>query len=134
MKRLFLLLSVLLFIKVSAQEPSYDFKKFRENNLAKESFKKDPEKIQPLSKVMGRIVWSDPNGAFILPLDKSISMDSLNKIVGVMQKIRENQNMGPLVFTKPNGTRIYALPQDHMPCLVPDMSQFNMPVVDKGKK
>ena len=51
-----------------------------------------------------------------------------------MQKIRENQNMGPLVFTKPNGTRIYALPQDHMPCLVPDMSQFNMPVVDKGKK
>lgn len=56
MKRLFLLLSVLLFIKVSAQEPSYDFKKFRENNLAKESFKKDPEKIQPLSKVMGRIV------------------------------------------------------------------------------
>ena len=28
-----------------------------------------------------------------------------------------------------NGTKIYRLPQDNMPCLVPDMNQFNMPNV-----
>ena len=132
MKRLFFLLPVLFFIKVSAQEPYYDFKKFNENN--KDPFNKNPEKAQPLSKVMGKIVWSDPNGTYILPLDKSISIDSLQKIMNVMEKIRESQNMGTLVFTKPNGTRVYALPQDQMPSLVPDMSEFNMPVMDKGKK
>lgn len=26
-----------------------------------------------------------------------------------------------------NGTKVYALPQDNMPCLKPDMQQFNMP-------
>lgn len=134
MKRLFFLLPVLFFIKVSAQEPYHDFKKYRENNLQKDAFKKNPEKTQPLSKIIGRIAWSDPKGTYILPLDKSISIDSLRKIMEVMQKIRESQKMGTLVLTKPNGTRIYSLPQDQMPCLVPDMSQFNMPVVDKGKK
>ena len=42
--------------------------------------------------------------------------------------------MGTLVYTQPNDTRVYALPQDNMPCLVPDMSQFNMPVLGKGTK
>jgi hypothetical protein len=28
-----------------------------------------------------------------------------------------------------NGTKVYALPMDRMPCLVPDMNQFNMPNV-----
>ncbi len=33
-----------------------------------------------------------------------------------------------------NGDKVFLLPQDHMPCIVPDMSQyyFNMPVY-KGK-
>ena len=134
MKGLFFLLLVLFSIKVSAQEPYYDFKKFRENNLAKDSFKKQPGKTQPLSKVMGKIVWADPNGNFILPLDENMSIDSLQKIMGMIQKLRENQSMGTLVHTNPNGTRVFALPQDHMPCIVPDLSQFNMPVVDKGRK
>ena len=36
--------------------------------------------------------------------------------------------------TPGNGDNVYLLPQDHMPCIVPDMSQYNynMPV-DKGK-
>jgi hypothetical protein len=74
---------------------------------------------------MGKITWSDPNGTFILPLD------SLQTFMGVMQKLSEKQRMGTLVYTKPNGTRVYALPQDNMSCLVPDMSQFNMPVMGK---
>jgi len=129
MKKIFFLLPVLFFIKASAQEPYYDFKKFRENNLSKDSLRKYSEKNQPLDKVMGKITWVDPNGTFILPLDKSMSKDSLQTI---MQKINEKQRMGTLVYTQqPNGTKVYALLQDHMPCLVPDMSQFNMPVMGK---
>ena len=128
MKKIFFLLPVLFFIKASAQEPYYDFKKFRENNLSKDSLRKYSEKNQPLDKVMRKITWVDPNGTFILPLDKRMSKDSLQTI---MQKINEKQRMGTLVYTQPNGTKVYALLQDHMPCLVPDMSQFNMPVMGK---
>ena len=132
MKRLFFILPVLFFIKASAQEPYYDLKKFRGNNLSKDSLKKLSEKSQPLSKIMGRITFSQPNGTFILPLGKNLSKDSLQAIIEMMQKLSEKQHMGTLVYTKPNGTRVYALPQDNMPCLVPDMSQFNMPVLGKG--
>ena len=80
---------------------------------------------------MGKITWSDRNGTFILLLDKNMSIDSIQKI---MQKISEKQRWGTLVYTKQNGTRVYALPKDQMPCLVPDMSQFNMPVMSKEIK
>jgi hypothetical protein len=60
-----------------------------------------------------------------------MSIDSLHKI---LQKINEKQHMSTLVYTQPNGTRVYTLPQDQMPCLAPDMSQFNMPVKGKGIK
>ena len=32
-----------------------------------------------------------------------------------------------LSHTLPNGNKVYLLPTDNMPCVVPDMSQFNMP-------
>ena len=131
MKILFFLLPVLFFIKASAQEPYYDFKKCKENNLSKDSLKKHSGKTEPFSNVMGRITWSDPIGTFILPLDKNMSIDSMQKI---MQKISEKQRWGALVYTQPNGTRVYVLRQDQMPCLVPDMSQFNMPVMGKEIK
>ena len=124
MKRLFFLLPVLFYIKASAQEPYYDFKKFRENDLLKDSLKKHS----------GKITWSDPNGTFILPLSKNMSIDSLQTILKIMQKLREKQHMGTLDYTQPHGTRVYALPQDNMPCLVPDMSQFNMRVMGKETK
>ncbi|MES1226970.1 MAG: hypothetical protein ABUT20_66470, partial [Bacteroidota bacterium] len=28
----------------------------------------------------------------------------------------------------PNGNKVYALPEDNMPCIVPDLAQFNMPI------
>lgn len=31
-----------------------------------------------------------------------------------------------LLHTLPNGSKVYALPQDNMPCVVPDMSQYTM--------
>ena len=132
MKRLFFLLPVLFFIKASAQESYYDFKKFRENNLSNDPLKKYPGKKESLDKVMGRITWSYPNCTFILPLDKNLSIDSLQTLI--MQKISRKQHIGALVYAQPNGTRVYTLPQDQMPCLVPDMSQFNMPVKGKGIK
>ena len=132
MKRLFFVLPVLFFLKASAQEPNYNLKKFRENNLSKDSFKKPSGKTQPLSRVMGKITWSEANGTFILPLDKGMSLDSMQKTMELIQKLRKKQHMGTLVYTNPNGTRVYALSQDNMPCLVPDMSQFNMPVLGKG--
>ena len=134
MKRILFFLPVLFLIKASAQEPYYDFKKFRENDLLKDSSERHSGKIQPFSKVMGRIVWSDPNDTFILPLDKNMSIDSLEKYSGQIQLLQRSQSSAKLLFTKPDGTRVYALPQDNMPCLVPDLSQFNMPVMGKGIK
>jgi len=32
-----------------------------------------------------------------------------------------------LLQVLPNGNKIYSLPLDNMPCIVPDMSQFNTP-------
>jgi hypothetical protein len=83
---------------------------------------------------MGKITWSDANGTFILPLDKKMSIDSLQKTMVLMQKLRKMHHMGTLVYTQPDGTRVYSLPRDNMTCLVPDMSQFNMPVIGKGTK
>jgi hypothetical protein len=37
--------------------------------------------------------------------------------------------LGNLSHTLPNGSKVYSLPQDNMPCVVPDMSQFNDQVV-----
>jgi len=134
MKKLLFLLPVLFFINTSAQESYYDFKKFRENNPSKAPLKKHSEKTQPLGKGMGKITWSDPDGTFNLPLDKGMSIDSLQKTMELIQKLRKRHHMGTLIYTKPNGTRLFALPQDNMPCLVPDISQFNMPVLGKGTK
>jgi hypothetical protein len=35
----------------------------------------------------------------------------------------------PFAEVLSNGNKVYLLPQDNMPCIVPDMKQFNMPVV-----
>jgi len=94
MKRLFCLLPILFFIKVSAQGPYYDFNKSRENYLLKDSLKKHLGKTQPLSRIMGRIVYSQPNGTFILSLDKNIPLDSLQPIIETLQKLSEKQHRG----------------------------------------
>jgi hypothetical protein len=39
-----------------------------------------------------------------------------------------------LLYTLPNGNKVYSLPQDNMRCVVPDMSQYNtMALVIPGK-
>ena len=39
-----------------------------------------------------------------------------------------------LVYTLPDGNKVAALPQDNMPCIMPDMSQFNMPCIKPEKQ
>lgn len=38
-----------------------------------------------------------------------------------------------LLFTQPNGNKVYSLPKDNMICIVPDLSNFNMPNIAKNK-
>ena len=106
MKKIFFFLFPLFLIKASAQQPYYDFKKF----------KKDKE------------------GSFVTPFDKRISEDSLQKKLKKILHLQEMQTMGRLIFTQTNGTKVYSLPTDNMSCIVPDLSQYNynMPNAAKG--
>lgn len=111
MKRILLLPALFLSLQSFAQEPYFDFKKFKENK----------------------------NGGSIVPLElsnryKTISKDSLEKIIRTLEQLQYSPGFGKLVLTRPNGSGIYILPQDNMPCLVPDLSQFNMPVMGRGMK
>ena len=112
MKRTLLLLPVFFAYYASAQEPYYDFKKFKENL----------------------------NGEIYIPLENGvrneiISKDSLEKLLKNLDGKKYAPNFGGLVMSLPNGTNMYVLPQDNMPCLVPDLSRtnYNMPVLMNGK-
>jgi hypothetical protein len=39
-----------------------------------------------------------------------------------------------LLYTLSNGSKVYILPLDNMPCLVPELAQFNMPVMGRDMK
>lgn len=113
MKKIFLISAIFFTFQAVAQEPYYDFKKFKENM----------------------------NGGMLLPSDKKkqseiISKDSLQKLIGSFEKKQYSPNMGEFMLTQPNGTKVYALPGDNMPCLVPDPSRYNynMPVAGTGIK
>jgi len=113
MKKIILLPAIFFTLQAFAQEPYYDFKKFKGNM----------------------------SGGMLLPLDKNkhgeiISNDSLQKLIENFQNKQYSPNIGELLMTQPNGTKIYALQGDNMPCLVPDLSRtnYNMPILMNGKK
>ncbi|MEI9807486.1 MAG: hypothetical protein WDO16_06135 [Bacteroidota bacterium] len=76
--------------------------------------------------------------------------DQLPKVQAVPPKPKENVSSVPkfyvitpkqqlianakLLNTLPNGNKVYALPQDNMPCVVPNVVEFNMPVVTPQKE
>jgi len=72
------------------------------------------------------------NGSWLVPLDKNISQDSLQKIITKLNN--QNRSQATLLHRFANGTKMYALPQDNMPCLVPNTSHYNMPVMGKEIK
>jgi hypothetical protein len=81
------------------------------------------------------------NGGVSTPLDNGfrtdiVSKDSLEKVLKHLEGKKYLPGFGDLVMTQPNGTSVYLLPQDKMPCLVPDLSRtnYNMPILMKGQK
>ncbi len=63
-----------------------------------------------------------------------IPKDSLNKLITGNIYSPFSNGRSQFSFTLPNSDKVYLLSQDHMPCIVPDMSRYNynMPVY-KGK-
>jgi len=113
MKKMFILLLAFITMQASSQVTYYDFKKFKENR----------------------------DSSIYMPLDNGkqteiISKDSLENLLKKFEQKQYMPNIGKLVFSQPNGTNVYALPADNMPCLVPDLSlyNYNMPVAGMGIK
>jgi hypothetical protein len=100
-------MATLITLLASSQVPYYDSKKFKENN----------------------------KGSLVAPFDNlKIPNDSLQKILEEINRDNKIHAFGTLIHTQPNGTRVYAMPQDNTICLVPDISQYNMPVAGKEIK
>jgi len=76
-------------------------------------------------------VFNQPGKSYIHidPLTKGneLKIDELKKN---LDKEKEGSTLfsGTLAGLLPNGNKLFLLPQDNMPCVVPDQSLFNMPV------
>ena len=110
MKKIFMLSCLLFAFRSQGQQP-YNFRKYKENV--------DSSMIFPFNKT------KDAN---------IITKDSLGKLLKALQHRQYSPGVGTLSFVHSNGNKIYKLPQDNMLCIVPDMSQFNMPVAGKTMK
>jgi hypothetical protein len=103
MKKMFLTICVATFSYASAQE--------NESTILKV--------LPPVSKTgpflfhNGTDTFSFPDTHMLSPIQQLLPQAKLHHIL-------------------PNGNKVYSLPQDNMPCVVPDMSQFNMPDVRSG--
>jgi len=62
------------------------------------------------------------------PMHKKVTPYTNKKVIPSKPSIQNTPvyNATPLMIL-PNGNRVVALPQDNMPCIVPDMKQFSMP-------
>lgn len=110
MKKIFLLSCLFFAFRSQGQQP-YNFKKYKENI--------DSSMIFRFNKMKG------PN---------QITKDSLDRLLNAVQRRQYSPGLGTLSFVHSNGNKFYTLPQDNMLCIVPDMSQFNMPVAGKAMK
>jgi hypothetical protein len=108
MKKMFILLPAFVALQASSQVPYYDFKKFKE----------------------------DQKRNWVMLLDKTMPTDSLQKVLDEFQQMQMTPSIGNLIYTQTNGTKVYALTQDNMVCLVPDLSRhnYNMPIAGTGIK
>ena len=75
---------------------------------------------------------------FNLPGKSDIHIDALTNgndlKIDELKKFLDKEKEGSTLFSGtfagllPNGNKLFLLPQDNMPCVVPDQSPFNMPV------
>lgn len=108
MKKIFLLSAILFALHSFAQESYYDFKKFKEKN----------------------------KGDMTSPPDKNKSKGPFEYLLKRLNYKPFSGNIQDLSFVQRDGNQVHILPQDNMPCLVPDLSKtnYNMPILMKGKK
>jgi hypothetical protein len=104
MKRLFfILVSSFSFCILQAQEKALSF---------------DPQKYIEKKK-------ANANQIYDWSLKNKVTNDQLKKLLAPGFSITISSN----TYNLPNGNKVIILPQDNMPCMVPDMKQFNMPVL-----
>jgi hypothetical protein len=104
MKKLLYIIPFLFVAGAKAQQPGWDNKSY---------FEKKQQKLTPLAKIQKKNLLDFPGGNRI----------TQPWIVTFTPKAR-------LSHTLPNGNKVFLL-QDYMACIVPDMSQFNMPEVSR---
>jgi hypothetical protein len=98
MKKILLLISIATFSFASAQDNGNPYLKL----------------IPPKSKKAPFLI---PNGT---DTDTFFFRNS-----DILSQSSQFMPQAKLLYTLSNGNKVYALPQDHMPCVVPDMSQYN---------
>jgi hypothetical protein len=135
MKKVFLFTFILGFSFASAQQNDFfDAQKY----LKKKSIEEKEKIINPLSKILkpgcgttDKNLSTLPNykKPILLPKDKKFIPNYYN-----INSSNQSSPLGKLTHTLPNGNKVYALPQDHMPCIIPNMGQFTMPNTFKHEK
>ena len=100
MKEIFLIISVATFSLASAQENGKPYLRIIPPKT----------KTNPFLAHIGKDTFSFRD------------LQSLNQTPQLLPQAKH-------LYTLPNGNKIISLPQDNMPCVVPDMTAFNMPVV-----
>lgn len=98
MKKIFIIASILAFFFASAQQNElFDIQKHVQQKIKDEINQKQKEQLLSLFKPKMSTPFLKP-----IPVPQMKILESL-----------------------PNGDKVYILPEDNMPCIVPDMSQFN---------
>jgi hypothetical protein len=107
MKRIVFILPIFFYLNSSAQDPYSDYKRFHD------MLKADSSKN-----------WKG--------FDMRIDTSQLQKRISDI--IIPSQPTAKLIFVQSNGTKVYALPQDNMICLVPNIKSYEMPNPARGQK
>lgn len=109
MKKIFLITGILAFTVAAAQQNEFfDIQK----HLQEKSKKERNQKEQSL-----------------LLSNRGFRIKSSAGYLSNPNQYTPNSNQYTLL---PNGNKVYSLARDHMPCIVPDMHQFNMPNMAKA--
>lgn len=115
MKKIFFAAGILAFSFASAQQNDFfDIQKYlKKKNELNKKLTVDNLFILPKNRC-----WKSPNLPFFKKDLQLLTTRTKTKILTELT----------------NGNKAYSLPQDNMPCIVPDMSQFNMPNIANPKE
>ena len=89
-----------------------------------------PETYTRIKKLIEKNNWSYDLNIQNKNKKDSVIKQLLKNRIGQSNADLSNPFLNPtakLSHTLGNGNKVYLLPQDNMPCMVPNMTQFNMP-------